>query len=225
MGIVNNIYQFIGEIKVSPYEFSKKVGLSQGYLSNLKSKNGQIGNVIIEKIINTYPSLNPTWLLTGKGDMLLGDYNNPKPSLSTPTVSKNKPETKARGIPLIPIDAMAGFSSGDFTVNNYDVDYFWVMPEFKRAEFVIRVQGESMAPIFNTGDYVICMYAKERDVIEWGKPYVVDAQSGAYLKYLESGLDDQHITLASENPRHKPYQITKPSIRALALVIGCVKCL
>jgi phage repressor protein C with HTH and peptisase S24 domain len=221
---MTRLKEFIDYKGVSVAAFEHSIGMSNASFGKSLKTGGSIGMDKLENILIAYPDINPIWLLTGVGSMLSSEKDLPNTPKETPSPKNAKPETRARGIPLIPMNAMAGFSTGDFTVNNYEVDYFWVMPEFKQAEFVIKVQGDSMTPIFNNGDYVICMYTREREVIEWGKPYVVDAQSGAYLKYLEMSDDDQHITLASENPRHKPYKITKPSIRALALVIGVVKC-
>lgn len=46
----------------------RAIGLGNGYLSRQIKNQGSIGSDILEKICLTYPKLNTTWLLTGKGE-------------------------------------------------------------------------------------------------------------------------------------------------------------
>lgn len=55
-------YKDIGQNK-----FADNVGISAGYINNLKDS---IGSKIINKISGAYPELNIGWLLTGEGEML-----------------------------------------------------------------------------------------------------------------------------------------------------------
>lgn len=56
------------EIKwLSVREFAKNVGISHSLLGKIKS----LGSDKLENIFSIYPELNPTWVMTGKGDMLL----------------------------------------------------------------------------------------------------------------------------------------------------------
>lgn len=48
-------------------KFESIAGISNGYISNLKSTPG---SVILTKILNAAPDLNQQWLLTGEGEML-----------------------------------------------------------------------------------------------------------------------------------------------------------
>ena len=51
-------------------EFERQAGLSNGYIKNFK---GSIGSNKIEYILSSFPELNPSWLLTGEGEMLKQD--------------------------------------------------------------------------------------------------------------------------------------------------------
>jgi hypothetical protein len=46
----------------------RAIGLGNGYLSRQIKNQGSIGSDILEKICLSYPKLNTTWLLTGKGE-------------------------------------------------------------------------------------------------------------------------------------------------------------
>ena len=70
MCIIERIYQLIDYKKDSVYKISKEIGVSNGYFSKTKAKNGSVGGDIIEKIVNYYTDVNAEWLITGKGEML-----------------------------------------------------------------------------------------------------------------------------------------------------------
>lgn len=69
--IVDRILQFIEYKGISRNKFYIKTGLSNGFLDKVKD----IGASKVEKILSTYPDINPIWLITGVGEMLLSDIN------------------------------------------------------------------------------------------------------------------------------------------------------
>lgn len=52
-------------------EFDKKIEASNGYIGKLIRTNGSVGGDVLQKIISVFPDINPTWLLTGDGDMII----------------------------------------------------------------------------------------------------------------------------------------------------------
>ncbi len=64
--IVDRILEIILLNKINKSQFYKKTGLSNGFLDKVKD----IGASKIEDILNSFPEINPEWLLTGKGEML-----------------------------------------------------------------------------------------------------------------------------------------------------------
>src|SRR5665647_33005 len=81
------------------------------------------------------------------------------------------------GIPLIPIDAIAGFVLKEDSegVIQQNCDHY-VVPEFEKigAEFVIRVSGNSMIPKYGSGDILACKKITDILFFQWGKAYVLD---------------------------------------------------
>lgn len=69
MGAIQRVIQFIEYKKISKYKFYQETGLSNGFLD----KGENMGSDKCEKIIYTYPEINPEWLLTGQGPMLKED--------------------------------------------------------------------------------------------------------------------------------------------------------
>ena len=78
MGTVQRLQQFIDYKSISKYRFYQETGLSNGFLD----KGENIGSDKCEKILYTYPDINPDWLLTGRGSMLRENQqpeNEPEP--------------------------------------------------------------------------------------------------------------------------------------------------
>ncbi|GAA4113550.1 hypothetical protein GCM10022393_12630 [Aquimarina addita] len=72
--IIDRVIVFATHLGVSLRSFSLSIGASAGYLHRLQSANSNIGGDFIEKIIELYAELNPTWLVTGEGDMYKEGY-------------------------------------------------------------------------------------------------------------------------------------------------------
>lgn len=74
---IDRILYFAESQGMSVRAFAKSVGISHSLLGKTKA----LGSDKLEKILSTYPDLNPVWLLTGKGEMLekkSEDFNSPK---------------------------------------------------------------------------------------------------------------------------------------------------
>jgi len=127
------------------------------------------------------------------------------------------------GIPLIPIDALAGFSKGEMQVMEYECERY-VIPAFKEAEFLIPVKGSSMYPKYSSGDIVACKNLPLTDIFfQWNKVYVIDSDQGALIKRIKKGKDDEHILLVSENIKYEPFELKKTQINSVAIVVGVIR--
>jgi hypothetical protein len=65
--IVARILQYIEKKDISIRLFAKTVGFSHSLLP----KTNSLGSDKLEKIFSIYTDLNPTWVVTGKGNMLI----------------------------------------------------------------------------------------------------------------------------------------------------------
>lgn len=80
--IFNIIMEFAQRLKkyidykgISLNAFDQSIGTSNGYIGRAIKGNSSLGSEILQKIFSAYTDLNPTWLLTGKEEML---FNNNK---------------------------------------------------------------------------------------------------------------------------------------------------
>lgn len=65
--IKQRLIEYLSYRNIGQNKFEKMAGISNGYISNIKSN---IGSSILAKIFNVSKDLNPDWLLYGEGSML-----------------------------------------------------------------------------------------------------------------------------------------------------------
>lgn len=241
--ILERIRVFIDKQGLTVAAFERSIGMSNASFAKSLKKGGAIGTDKLENILKTYPQLSPEWLLTGRGEMLKSDdaakmYPVDEPVDSGDKVSESIPnvqdssrkgavaiptDSPQEGIPLIPIDAMAGALSGEQTVLEYECERY-VVPAFRGAHFLIRVKGSSMYPTYSSGDIVACQKVPMTDLFfQWNKVYVIDTDQGALIKRIKPGSDRKHISIVSDNPDYDPFELPYSSIHAVALVIGVIR--
>ena len=223
--ILERIKEYIDCKGITIAAFERSIGMSNASFGKSLKNRGAIGSDKIENILSVYTDLSSEWLLTGTGKMLKSDLDKPIEAHKRST-EPPKSSNKRRGIPLIPIDAVAGFPSADNDgVYMEDCEHYSI-PEFeaKGANFLIRVSGDSMHPLYENGDIIACRKISDILFFQWGGIYVLDTSQGALVKRVEEAEDDQESILCiSENPRFKPFHLPKSDIRSLSTIIGLVR--
>lgn len=129
-------------------------------------------------------------------------------------------------LPLIPIDAVAGFPTNDFNgVTLADCEQY-IIPEFstKGAEFLIRVGGSSMYPKYSNGDLLACKKVPAITFFQWGKVYVLDTVQGALVKRIFPDNDNPDCVICQSDNKEKypPFSLPKEEIRSLSIVLGVI---
>ena len=220
---MKSILSRIGEIakneKITIGALEKKIGASKGVLSRAIVKETDIQSKWIRIMVDNYPQYSTEWLLTGKGSMLK-EFNK---GINVLSESNLMYKYRQDGIPLIPIDAMAGFGTGEQQIFEYECEHY-VVPVFKEAEFLIPVKGSSMYPKYNSGDIVACKKLPLDDLFfQWNKVYVLDTPQGALIKRVKKGSDNNHILIVSDNPNYEPFELHKNKLYAVAIVVGVIR--
>ena len=218
MKAIYRIFEYISAKGLKPTRLEKEIGLSNGYLRTQERRDADLGEGVLLKILDYCLDLNPIWVLTGKGNMLNTSAQQIIAHEEIPIAYKSK-----EGIPLIPIDAMAGaLTENSQAVMEYECEHY-VIPMFKGAEFLIPVKGDSMQPKYYSGDIVACKRLPLDTFFQWNRTYVIDSEQGVLIKRVKQGVDENHIILVSDNPEYDPFPLEKAKIYSLSLVIGVVR--
>lgn len=241
MEIQDRILAYIDYKKLNRNSFSNAIGVSPQTIHHIVAgRRTKPGFEILEKIVSTFSDMNSEWLLTGVGKMLKKDTHlnthlnthlikkTPKysePTNGPTTVAENKTTySNGKGVPLIPIEAMAGWGNGDTTVMEYDAQNYNI-PEFNelKVDFMIRVKGSSMYPNYNSGDIVACKKLPLDTFFQWNKVYVLDTIQGAMIKRLKKSTQKSHINCFSDNNEYDPFDLALTEVYSLALVVGVIR--
>ena len=208
--IKTDILKYIEYKGISKYKFYKDTGITRGVLD----QNSGMSEDNTARIIAYYHEINPEWLLTGRGNMLRGETG--------PIAAAKEASIRSKGIPLIPITAFAGFGSQAF--HDLQIEHYYEVPEFKQADFLMRIKGNSMYPKYSSGDIVACAIIEETLFFQWNKIYAIYTKSqGVLVKRVKPSKIKDHILLVSDNTQYDPFDVPVTDIAKIALIIGVIR--
>lgn len=203
-------------------QFAKLLGVSAQTVSAWIARNTFDAELIYTKC----RCISSSWLLTGEGSMLASSSSSSPSSTSIPA-AHHAPQGSKAGIPLIPLDAIAGFPVDETAATYLESCERYVIPEFqaKGADFLIRVSGDSMVPLYYSGDLLACHKLTDIRFFQWGTIYVLETSQGILVKRVqESNEHDDCILCVSENDSvHKPFLLPRDDIRSMSTIIGLVR--
>lgn len=130
---------------------------------------------------------------------------------------------KPNSLPLISIEAVAGYGQGDYSLPLGTEQY--IIPEFnKKADFLIRISGTSMSPKYFNGDIVACKKIPTKTFLQWGKVYIMDTIQGVLCKRVLPSEKEGHIICRSDNSESYPdFELSWSEVRSLAIVVGSIR--
>lgn len=189
----------------SQAKFAEKLHLKQGSLSDIyRGKGGIKVSDSIKRILEKEYSINIDWLEKGEGEMQ-------KPPQC--------PESPSKIRYWVDVDATAGGVQqfDDMVTDKY---ISLSIPEFRDCTDAVNLYGDSMVPLYKSGQIIILKEWRE-SFIDFGNVYLVVTKSGnRMVKYLRKGSDPAHILCVSENKEFDPFEIEKTDILRLYLVKG-----
>ena len=215
--VKERLIQYLKYKKIGQNKFESLAGISNGYISNLKSTPG---TAHLTKILNVSPDLNEKWLMTGEGSML-------KTSEAVPFT----PHARA-GIPLVSQYAYAGYLGG-----YGDPEYVGTLPtidftpdrEMTGNWLAFEVKGDSMdngsKESYVEGEIVICRevereYWRDSRLFINKRDFVIVHEEGILIKRItEHNLDTHTITIHSLNPMYPDRILHLEQVRQIFSIV------
>ena len=205
-------------------ELAKKISFDPTNLSQAKKGvERYLTDGFAQRLCTNETGISLHWLLTGEGEMLRTD------TPAVVTISEETPPPQlipappGKGLPLIPLPAMAGFLKGAADIDPNEIEWYFV-PAFRDCQFLIRVKGESMSPRYLSGDIVACREVQDTGTFfQWGKTYVLDTDQGVVIKRVQPSEKENHILCVSDNPEYDPFDVPIAGIYHLAIVRGLIR--
>lgn len=208
-------------------DFAAKLGISASMVTEISKGRSSVGTSAIQNIVLQF-NIDAKWLLTGEGAMLQEtDNKNAPTSKRTVEIARQVPHGSSEGIPLIPLDAVAGFpaeSGGGVRLEDCER---YVIPEFenKGANFLIRVSGDSMVPLYYSSDLLACRKITDIRFFQWGTVYVLETSQGVLVKRVQESVDhaDSILCVSENSSVHHPFLLPRDDIRSLSIIVGLVR--
>jgi len=195
---------------MSKAEIARKADVMPQYLNSILSGSRGVTDDFIDKFCEAF-DINHFDLFN-----IQGELQQPLP-IARPAHKPNE------GIPLLPVEAMAGALTGETSILEHECERY-VIPVFNGADFLIPVKGSSMYPKYSSGDIVACKRIPMTDIFfQWNKVYVIDTSQGALIKRIKPGSDKEHVLIVSDNENYEPFELPYTAIYSVALVIGVIR--
>ena len=215
----DRVLQFINYKGISKTIFLNETNIKRGFLDKDKLK-ASVSDLLLEKIIKTYPEIDLFWLITGKGNML-------NMNLNSANTQKTNLDYKDCLIPVYTLDEITNVKHPLFNIRNSDS--LLSIPHIPNCDAALYIHTDSMYPILKAGDIVCYKRISDMNNIYWGEMYIMDIyreedENYLALKYIhQSDLGDDYVSLHSHNPIYPPQDVLKKDIKRMGMVKVCIR--
>ena len=207
--IVERIMQYIEYKGINKNIFYKETGLSNGFLDKVKD----IGSSKIEQILNTYDDIEPNWLITGKGEMIVLKNNLVSEELMDYVVNKQPINVKnfKNVKPFYNQVIKSGKSITDYI--NIDIldGYIYNLPGLSSTINIFPVIGFSMLPEVLENALIGLKKVKTWETMDTSKKYLIITKKDRMIKYIEHDDNDNSIFWCLA-PKYQKFKIYKEDI-------------
>ncbi len=241
----NNLRKVIDFKGITQKEFAEKIGVSQQYINKIITGNVGVGSSILEKIALNYPDINLKWVLGIPGADMLLELEEPRGRDTCDLGEKSSERERyakgreldaaaeglaiyrtagQKGVPLIPVEAMASWGTADFRLAEHESQTYSV-PDFdeSKVDFMVKVKDNSMSPEYRSGDAVACKKLPLDTFFQWNKVYVLDTIQGGVVKRIRKSELENHVKCVSDNADYEPFDLRLEEVCALAIVRGIIR--
>lgn len=190
-------------------DMAKHLGYQIPYFSGMINGRERLSNSFLNTL-SSKVGINPTWILTGEGTMLIEEEAAPKVEYG-------------REVPLVPLCAHAG-SLAMFSDSARRDECELIVSPLRDIDMALTVAGESMTPDIPNGSIILVKRIYEQAFIEWGKIYVMDTRNGIVVKILTPATRPGYVRCVSANPdaRYAPFDVNLDDVFGIYAVKLCM---
>lgn len=190
-------------------DMAKHLGYQIPYFSGMINGRERLSNSFLNTLSNKV-GINPNWILTGDGEMIVDDEPEPKPE-------------KGWEVPLVPLCAHAG-SLAMFSESAFRNECELITSPLRDVDMALTVAGDSMSPEIPNGSIILVKRIFEQAFIEWGKTYVMDTRNGIVVKMLAPAERAGFVRCvsANTNPLYAPFEVNLDDVYGIYAVKFCM---
>lgn len=206
MKAINRVIHYIDNKGINNSSFEKMCGLSNGYLGTQLKRNADLGEGVLNKILDNCLDVSPEWLLTGRGEMLKSEgatevIKTPPVEIIAPIKVEGRSlmpkvivlkdeDVEEERIPLVPVMAQAGYLQGYDDPQYIKELPMYNLPGMRNGTFrIFQVEGLSMYPTLQSGSYVVGQFVEDWEHISDNRIYVVVSTEGVIVKRVLNRIE------------------------------------
>ena len=208
--IIDRIKYLMKEMGLKQVQFAERIGVDTSNLSKYLNAHMPLSESFLNRLVVNL-GVSKEWLMDGT-DLPFG---------KTPVRVDGEVMASANGggTPVYDVDVTAGVASGRNELFASENIVGWVnLPNMSPNCRIVRVSGDSMAPVINDGDFVAVREVSNPAQIYWGQIYVVQLDDFRLVKYLRRHTDPNMVVLRSENPNYDDMDVRRSDIHEMLLV-------
>lgn len=229
------VFERIKEIRKAYFndsnlDFASFMGEKPSTTSGWVSGKRGIGKSVIDKITDKLPQINPTWLLTGEGDMEVG-----KSPSSIQSNAHAVEDLNYMNVPVVHIKARCGYLAG-YADEGY-IDSLPTMPvivdkTYHGRYMIFEAEGDSMDDGTRNsicdGDKLLCrevrrdLWLPKLHINDWYF-VIVHRTEGIAIKQITAQDENGNITCHSLNDMFNDYSVNLDDVAEIYNVIKVVE--
>ena len=229
------VFERIKEIRKAYFndsnlDFASFMGEKPSTTSGWVSGKRGIGKSVIDKITDKLPQINPTWLLTGEGDMEIG-----KSPSSIQSNAHAVEDLNYMNVPVVHIKARCGYLAG-YADEGY-IDSLPTMPvivdkTYHGRYMIFEAEGDSMDDGTRNsicdGDKLLCrevrrdLWLPKLHINDWYF-VIVHRTEGIAIKQITAQDENGNITCHSLNDMFNDYTVNLDDVAEIYNVIKVVE--
>lgn len=208
--IIDRIKYLMKEMGLKQVQFAERIGVDTSNLSKYLNAHMPLSESFLNRLVVNL-GVSKEWLLDGT-DLPFG-------KMPVRVDGEVKASANGGGTPVYDVDVTAGVASGRNELFASENIVGWVnLPNMSPNCRIVRVSGDSMAPVINDGDFVAVREVSNPNQIYWGQIYVVQLDDFRLVKYLRRHSDPNMVVLRSENPNYDDMDVRRSDIHEMLLV-------
>jgi hypothetical protein len=197
-GIGDRIMNIIYHYRLNKNAFSKKLQLPGNSIivRIVNDPTRGISLDLMQKILTTFPEVDPRWLVMGEGKML----------------REKNPEATVEPKAYIQYFHKAGGQPVDqLRITGYE-----------DCDSAFDVVGDAMVSKFLHGDIVICQKVSDQQITS-GDSYYIVTKGAPIIRYIKSKPTDGQYKIGAENSRYEDTLINASEIESLFKIRGVIR--
>lgn len=208
--------------KMGQNRFEALVGVSNGYISNLKKSPGAEH---LTKILNAAPDLNQHWLLTGEGEMLNSNTDSSIVQVGT-NIQDCEDAEIIESFPILPEEVAANPNTDieEFIEeNSSELERVNPSSKLQSANAAERILRTSMLPTFQPEDIVFVRFLPDRMKICDGDIYYLNCRNRPTMIRRIKFESDNQLRLIAQNPQYGDVVISRDDIINVGTIVGLLR--